>query len=306
MIRLSKSCIGEAEKEAVLKVLEKEYLGMGEEVQAFEQALSALIDLDDAESRLTPKTRAIMPVFYAGNPGHYSDVYEFARKHGLRVIEDAAHAFGCSFNGTRIGSKGDVACFSFDGIKNITSGEGGAIVTEDKSVIEHVRDARLLGIENDTEARYQNRRTWEFDVRGKGWRYHMSNLNAAIGLEQLKRFEILKEKRQTLSVRYTTTLSRLEITVPELASPEIVPHIFPVRIPEEKRNRVKDFLAERGIQTGIHYFPNHRLSFFAQKGEGYPVADCEYRRLLTLPLHPDLRDEDIDFICASLSEALNA
>lgn len=227
MIRLSQSDVGEDEMQAVMKVLEKGFLGMGPEVQAFEQELTAFIggarevvcvntgtaslhlavqacglgpgdevllpsltyvasfqavsatgatpvacDIDgdsltldprDMEKRITPRTKAVMPVHYASGLGRLDEVYRIAQKHGLRVIEDAAHAFGCERNGERVGSFGDVACFSFDGIKNITSGEGGAVVTGDREVAERVRNARLLGVEKGTEQRFKGNRSWDFD-----------------------------------------------------------------------------------------------------------------------------------------------
>ena len=117
-------------------------------------------------------------------------MYKFAEKNSLRVIEDAAHALGTTYKNKRVGSFGDVACFSFDGIKNITSGEGGCIVTDNKDVLQKARDARLLGVEKDTEQRYKGERSWAFDINAQGWRYHMSNIMAVIGLEQLKQLKL--------------------------------------------------------------------------------------------------------------------
>ena len=238
------------EKRAVIGVLDREYLGMGDEVKQFEdqltlhfgrpaicvstgtaalhlalqsvgigqgdevivqsltyvacfQAITATgataiacdvnpetlcLDWKDAEKRLTTNTKAVMPVHYAGGVGALDDVYTFAHKHGLRIIEDAAHAFGTVYKGKTVGGFGDISCFSFDGIKNITSGEGGCVVTDDPDVLQKVRDARLLGVEKDSQKRYSSERSWEFDVTAQGWRYHMSNIMAAIGIEQLKRF----------------------------------------------------------------------------------------------------------------------
>ena len=146
------------------------------------------LDWRDAEKRLTTKTKAIMPVHYSGGVGALNEIYSFARKHSLRVIEDAAHAFGSVYQGKRVGGFGDVACFSFDGIKNITSGEGGCVVTDDPDVLRRVQDARLLGVEKDTEKRYMVQRSWEFDWSTQCLRYHMSNIMASIRMEQLKRF----------------------------------------------------------------------------------------------------------------------
>ena len=157
------------------------------------------IDLEDAEKRITDRTKAIMPVHYGSNSIGIEAVYEFAKRYKLRVVEDAAHSFGCYRNGKKVGASGDIICFSFDGIKNITSGEGGAVVTADNILARRIMDARLLGVEKDTEMRFEGKRSWSFDVRHIGYRYHMSNLMAAIGREQLKKF-LVKENLK-LSIR---------------------------------------------------------------------------------------------------------
>jgi len=272
-IRLSKSSIGEFEKKAVLAVLEKEYLGMGEEVKLFEDeikvylqtdkdvvcvntgtsalhlALSALgvgvgdevlvpsltyvasfqaisatgatpvacevnadtvfLDIDDARKKITKNTKAIMPVHYASSSKGMNDVYALAKEFGLRVIEDAAQAFGSMRDGSLVGNDGDVICFSFDGIKNITSAEGGAILSIDKELIRKMQDARLLGVEKDTEKRYSGQRSWDFDVKEQGFRYHMSNVMAAIGRVQLIRLEEFGAKRKQIASNYINGLTNI-------------------------------------------------------------------------------------------------
>ncbi|WP_114651995.1 DegT/DnrJ/EryC1/StrS family aminotransferase [Polynucleobacter necessarius] len=369
LIRLSKSCIAEPEKLAVMGVLDREFLGMGAEVQRFEQMLTeffgrstvcvvngttalqlalqaceigpgdevlvqsltyvasfqaisatgarpvacdienATLTLDwrDAEKRLTTKTKAIMPVHYSGGVGALNEMYAFARKHGLRVIEDAAHAFGSVYQGQRVGGFGDVACFSFDGIKNITSGEGGCVVTDDPDVLRRVQDARLLGVEKDTEKRYMGQRSWEFDVSAQGWRYHMSNMMAAIGMEQLKRFPEMASKRQRLANRYDELLcdhQNIQIRTQDYSA--IVPHIYVVRIKNmPNRKLLQQRLLDLGIQTGIHYQPNHVLSFYSEVNAlPLPITDSAFSELLSLPLHPDLTEDDVEFVCTTLKEVL--
>lgn len=371
LIRLSKSCIGEAEKNAVLKVLDEEYLGMGLQVQEFENALSNFfgkpaicvvngtaalqlavqacgikagdevlvpsltyvssfqaisatgatpvacdvngfsltMDLKDAESRMTRRTRAIMPVHYSGGVGDLQEVYEFAKKHSLRVIEDAAHAFGTSYNGSRVGHMGDICCFSFDGIKNITSGEGGCIVTDDETILQGVKDARLLGVEKDTEKRYTGQRSWEFNVSNQGWRYHMSNIMAAIGIEQLKRFDEFAFKRQKYAKLYDQLFEdSLRIKPLNNDYNLIVPHIYVVRIKDLKDRKVlqETLLNEWNIQTGIHYQPNHWLSLYNKPDlKGFPVTDEIFPQMLTLPLHPDLNTLDIEYIAQVLMKIIS-
>lgn len=367
LIRLSKSCISEAEKTAVSGVLDREFLGMGAEVREFEnlltnyfgrecncvvngtaaiqlalqacgigkgdevlipsltyvasfQAVAAtgaipiacdidkdtlILDWKDAEKRITKKTKAIIPVHYTGGVGDLIGIYNFASKNNLRVIEDAAHAFGTIYEGDLIGSFGDIVCFSFDGIKNITSGEGGCIVSNDTKVNKRIKDMRLLGVQNDTEKRYSGQRSWEFDVTMQGWRYHMSNVMAAIGIEQFKRKDFFFKQRRLLAKKYDTIFkgSRKVLTL-DRDYDSIVPHIYVVILPfMSDREHIQTRLLELGIQTGIHYFPSHKLSFFKnQTQELLPVTDKIFPSMLTLPLHPDLKIEDVEYVANTLLE----
>lgn len=271
---------------------------------------TATIDLEDAARRITPLTRAIMPVHYASNPWQWDAVYAFAQQHGLRVIEDAAHAFGCSHAGRKIGSMGDVVCFSFDGIKNITSGEGGCIVAFDPEVARLCSDARLLSVENDTEKRYTGGRSWDFDVHCQGYRYHMSNIMAAVGRVQLTRLDAeFAPARRRLLKQYRAELENVAGLALLQLNPadDIVPHIYPVRVLGGRKDAVKARLAEQDIPTGVHYKPNHLLSYFKQMqpaGASFPVTESLYAELVTLPLHPALNEQDVTGICAALRKAL--
>ena len=364
-IRLSKSCIGEAEKKAVMKVLDRGFFGMGQEVKAFEeelteffgrpavcvvngtaalhlslqaagigsgdevlvqsltyvasfQAISATgaspiacdidpttvcIDLNDAKAKVTPRTKAIMPVHYAGGVGELDEIYEFAKTHKLRIIEDAAHAFGTTYKRAKIGAIGDISCFSFDGIKNITSGEGGCIVTEDPIILQKIRDARLLGVEQDTEKRFSGQRSWDPNVTAQGWRYHMSDIMAAIGREQLANFEYHKSKRQELAKRYVELLKPESlVSIFEHNYDLVVPHIFVIKLNAEiKREKLISYLSKLNIPVGIHYKPNHLLKYFAGSCVApLPETETLYPKLLTLPLHPDIESYQIDTIVEHL------
>lgn len=256
------------------------------------------IDLADAEKKLTPKTKAIVPVHYAGNPGDLDALYAFAAKHNLRVVEDAAHAFGGKYRGKMIGSFGDTACFSFDGIKNITSGEGGAIVSRDPRLIAAVKDARLLGVEKDTEKRYAAARSWEFDVTSQGYRYHMSNIFAAIGRVQIERLkEEFAARRISLAARYRRRLEGTKNVALLDDGPDIVPHIFPIRVLHGNRDALRAHLEKNGVESGIHYKPNHLLSFYGSGRAKLPVTERLYGELLSLPLHPGLADQDVETVC---------
>jgi dTDP-4-amino-4,6-dideoxygalactose transaminase len=262
-----------------------------------------LIDLNDAAKRLTKKTRVIMPVHYSGGVGDLKAVYTFAKKHKLRVIEDAAHAFGTTYHGKKIGSFGDIVCFSFDGIKNITSAEGGAIVTQDKKVLGFSKDARLLGVHKDTENRFKGRRSWEFEVLHQGYRYHMSNLFAAIGRVQLKKFLRFAAMRQAMAAKYQKELSGISgVEFLQRDYGTIVPHIFPILVKNGRRDLLRAFLQKKGIDTGIHYYPNHCLKFFAKKNARLPVTERIYGEILSLPLHPGLIGPEQNRVIAAMEE----
>ena len=368
LIRLSKSCIGDAEKNAVMEVLDRKFLGMGEKVKEFEgrlsdyfqrpalcvvngtaalhlacqsiglkegdevlvpsltyvasfQAISAtgakpiscdieseslLIDFNDAENRITERTKAIMVVHYGGRLVDYYKLLEFAKKFNLRVIEDAAHAFGSVYkDGRLVGSVGDIVCFSFDGIKNITSGEGGCVVSSDSSVMEKVSDARLLGVIKDSDARYSGKRSWDFTVKEQGWRYHMSDIMAAIGIAQLDRQKELKEKRQMLVRFYDDLLKGCEV-IRTIRNDYrlVVPHIYVVVLNESvDRDIVRNQLEENGVQTGIHYKPNHLLNMYKDTmNQNAPLENLDRlsNQLLTLPLHPDMTSADVEYVCEKL------
>lgn len=254
------------------------------------------LNLKDAKKRLTINTKAIMPVHYSGNPGDLDSIYSFARENDLRVIEDAAHAFGSLYKKRLIGSFGDICCFSFDGIKNITSGEGGSIVTRDQSIINRVKDLRLLGVSKDSDNRYKNQRTWDYNVTSQGWRFHMSNIMAAIGIEQLKKFESFQKKRKVNARLYQQLLSKvIGIELIPIDYNYITPHIFVIRVKNKKRDLLKKCLNDNNIQTGMHYKPNHLLDFYFTPS--LPITEKLYTEILTLPLHPDLSKQDVIFIC---------
>ncbi|KIM04408.1 MAG: aminotransferase [Sulfurovum sp. AS07-7] len=367
-IRLSKSSVSQAEKDAVVKVLDKEYLGMGEEVKLFEEkiknyletsmdvvcvstgtsalhlALSALglkdgdevlvpsltyiasyqaisatgakpisceinpntlfLDVDDAKAKITKNTKVIMPVHYASSSKGMDEVYELAQEFRLRVVEDAAQAFGSKRDGKLVGTQGDIICFSFDGIKNITSGEGGAILSNDKEFIQKVQDARLLGVEKDTDKRYASQRSWDFDVKEQGFRYHMSNIMASIGIVQLDRLEDFKIKRQNIAKKYVQAFRHIEqIQTLDFNFDEVLPHIFVIKV--DKRDELREYLIANNIECGIHYKLNHLLSKY-KTDYVLPITEKIYEDILTLPCHFDLTEMEQDIVINRIREFYNA
>jgi dTDP-4-amino-4,6-dideoxygalactose transaminase len=264
---------------------------------------SLTMDPADAERRVTARTKAIVPVHYGGGISELDKIHDLARVHGLRVIEDAAHAFGSMIVGSRVGSVGDVVCFSFDPIKNLTSGEGGCVVSADEAVMQEVRDARLLGVRGDSQARNKERRLYEFEVDAQGWRYHMSNINAAIGKVQFARFDETATTRRTLAKVYDGVF-RGSTVVQILPNDydEVVPHIYVVRfVDSATRDRVKKgLLDELNVETALHYFPNHFLSKYRREGDSLPVTEQAFGRMLTIPLHTKLDEGQVERIGAAV------
>jgi dTDP-4-amino-4,6-dideoxygalactose transaminase len=251
---------------------------------------NGFLDAADAARRITPRTRAIMPVHYASIAPGLPAIYQLARERGLRVVEDAAHSFGCSVDGKRVGVDGDVVCFSFDGIKNITCGEGGAIVTSDARAAARARDARLLAVEKDTEKRYSGDRSWDFEVTDQGWRYHLSNLLAAIGSAQLKKLPQFAARRQALLQRYRADLGGVAGCAPlQPADPGLVPHIFVLRVFDGRREALLAALRGEGIECGLHYKPNHLLKRF-RTDYSLPNVEALCGEVVSLPMHASLTD----------------
>mgnify|MGYP001166244785 CR=1 FL=1 len=259
------------------------------------------ICLDSVKNLINQNTKAIIPVHYAGNSFDIEGLYTLAKENNIRVIEDAAHAFGSKYSGKLIGSFGDIVCFSFDGIKNITCGEGGCIVTDDKNLKEVIKSKRSLGVKNDYKNRFKNKRTWDPKVSIKGWRAHMSNIHAAIGISQ---FEIMHrnfEKRKSLANYYSEKLSFLSpyLDIVEI-SDEHIPHILPIIINKGERDNLREFLAECSVETGVHYYPCHLLDLFKTNYE-LKKSQSFYKKTLSLPLHPSLRFNEIDYIIDKIS-----
>ena len=263
------------------------------------------IDIDDLRKRITPKTRAIMPIHYCGNACDMDSLLEIASDSDITIVEDAAHAFGSSYKDKKIGSFGHITCFSFDPIKSLTCGEGGAVVLADDKIAEKVRQKRILGIDKDTWHRYKNERSWFYEVTMQGYRYHMSNINAAIGIAQLRKLDDFIEKRKKIAGEYSKMLTGLEdISLLKWNLKETVPFIYIVRVLNNKRDKLMNFLKEREIGGGVHYIANHIQPFFEKYTTNLPVTDRLWREILTLPLHCEMTDAEVALVAGAVREFL--
>ncbi len=251
------------------------------------------IDCEKAQALITPRTRAIMPLHFAGIPCDHAGVYRLARRHNLRVIEDATHAFGTAVADKPIGSFGDIACFSFDPVKIITSIDGGAVVTGSEKELERLRHLRLLGVDKDTMLRYANSRAWDYDVVCLGFRYHLTNIMASVGISQLKRLDEFIESRRRVCRAYNAAFSRLEgVIVPATDFSNVSSFIYSLRVLGGRRDALIEHLKKRGVGAGIHFIPVHRHSFYRDARCGdLSVTERVCSEVVTLPLHSNMKPD---------------
>lgn len=265
-----------------------------------EQTLN--ISIDSVKEKISKKTRAILPVHYCGNPVDMDSLISLSEKYGFAVIEDACHAFGSTYKDKRIGSFGDMACFSFDPVKVITCGEGGCVTTNNQDWASILQKKRLLGIDRDTWSRYQNKRSWSYDVVTQGYRYHMSNINAAIGIVQFRKINEFIKRRQEIVEKYDNAFQdtpQLAILKKNIA--KIAPYCYILRV-KNNREELITFLKEKGIDTGIHYIPNHIHPFFkAYASGGLSVTERVGHEILTLPLYYGMTDNDVTVVIDSIA-----
>jgi dTDP-4-amino-4,6-dideoxygalactose transaminase len=276
---------------------------------------SLTIDLDDAERKWTPRCKAIAPVHFGGWPCDIAAILKFARRRGLKVIEDAAHALPAHRNGRLVGAwQSDACVFSFYANKTITTGEGGMIATRDPTVASRARIMRTHGLNRDAFDRF-NRvgASWSYDILAPGFKYNLTDLAAAIGLAQLKRVYEFQFRREAIAERYLECLADLPLDRPVRAPKRGLHawHLFPIRIrPEARigRDQLIALLAERGIGSSVHYRPLHQMTYWQRQHCGrpgsFPAADRYFDGAVTLPLYPGMREAEADEVISVLLEAL--
>jgi perosamine synthetase len=264
------------------------------------------VDVSDIKKKITKNTRAIMPVHYCGQVCDMDALMEIGKYHNIFIVEDAAHAFGSSYKGKNVGSFGDATCFSFDPIKNLTCGEGGAVALSDDTIAEIIRTKRILGIDKDTWHRYRNERAWFYEVTTQGYRYHMSNINAAIGIAQLKKFESFIQKKKEIVQKYNNAFMNIaDLEILRWNLTETAPFTYIVRVLNGEREDLIAFLKEKGVGTGIHYIPNHLQPFFRPFATPLPVTEQIGEEILTLPLYSDMTDEQVFTVIEAMSDFFN-
>jgi dTDP-4-amino-4,6-dideoxygalactose transaminase len=261
------------------------------------------IDVESAERVTGSRVKAVIALHYMGVPCDVDGVHLFAEEHGLRVIEDAAHATGTRHNGSMIGASGDLTCFSFDAIKTLTCIDGGAVVTSNPGEAESLFPARLLGMTQSNERLYANSRAYAYDVKDQGYRYHLANLHAAIGLSQLRKLPEFIKNRRAYARAYNEALAEVDgIVVPQTDFNNVSVFHYVMRVLNGRREELADHLRQRGIETGIHWVPGNRLSWLKDcRGAGHlPATDRIGDEILTLPLWSFMEEEVISQIIGAI------
>ena len=254
------------------------------------------VDVASIAPKISARTRAIVAVHYAGYPCDLDALYALARDHGLAVVEDCAHACGAVYRGARVGSHGDLHAFSFHAVKNLSMGDGGALVVRGEAHAARLRRLRWLGIDKDTFRRAQGGRyRWDYDVSEVGFKYHMNDLEAAIGLVQLGRLEAENARRAEIVARYRRGLAEVPGVRLLRRDPDRVSADHLACILAEDRDGLVAKLGASGIETGVHYRRNDGYPMY-RRDDGLVNAERFWRAAVSLPLHLQLTDEDVDYV----------
>lgn len=267
----------------------------------------------DVEAAITPKTKAIIPVHYAGAPADLTALRALSERYGIPLIEDAAHAVGTQYRDEWIGARG-TAIFSFHAIKNITCAEGGMVVTDDEALAERIRSLKFHGLGVDAFDRQRQGRKPQAEVVTPGFKYNLADINAAIALVQLDKLPAINARRQQLAARYLTQLRSLPLqplSVPDYPHLHAW-HLFMVRVDETQcgisRDSLMAELQTRGIGTGLHFRAVHTQKYYRERYPHLHLPETEWNSasLMTLPLFPDMQDSDVDRVVAALTSILES
>jgi dTDP-4-amino-4,6-dideoxygalactose transaminase len=257
------------------------------------------IDVERAAELVGPRTRAIIPVDYGCHLCDHRALAELAQAADVRIVHDAAHSFGAADGDAMIGSFSDICMFSFDPVKAVSCIDAGAVLVRTDAELHQAREMRVLGSTQPAEVMYQNARQWSYDATARGYRYHLSNVHAAIGLAQLAKLDDIRSSRQAACERYRERLDGVEgITVPVADVSRLNPFLYYVRVAADRRDAFRGHLARLGIDTGIHWTPAHTMTLFQPCRRGpLPVTERAAAEVVSLPLHSAMPGSVVDRVC---------
>jgi perosamine synthetase len=268
------------------------------------------IDVHAIEAAINSKTVAVIPVHYGGQPCDMDEILRLAENKNIRIIEDTAHALPATYKRRNTGTIGDIGCFSFYATKTLTTGEGGMAVTENEEWAERMRSLRLHGISKDAWKRYSDEGDWYYEIVDLGYKYNMTDIQAALGLAQLKKLEWMWEQRRKIAERYIASFSEIdEIELPIIKADRTTSwHLFPILLKLEAltidRKRFIELLKERGIGVSVHFIPLYRHPFYKKNfsfdARDFPNSEWFYEREVSLPIYPSLSDKEQEFVIESI------
>lgn len=256
------------------------------------------IDLDKVESLINEQTKAIIVMDYDCILCDHDRINEIALKYNVRILHDAAHSFGSRYKGKKVGSFSDITMFSFDPVKTITCLDGGILVVKTEEEMRKLHEMRLVGMGQPTEVMYQNTRAWTYDMKHLGFRYHMSNMHAAIGTAQLSKINEIEISRREACRFYNQELQGISgVITPKTNFDDIVPFLYYIRVSAEVRDEFRNYLYANGIDTGIHWQPGHWFTLLKEAKRGdLSVTDKIGHEILSLPLHSNMLEDDLNKI----------
>jgi dTDP-4-amino-4,6-dideoxygalactose transaminase len=275
------------------------------------------LNLDPAKvaEAVTPHTKGILPVHYGGHPCDMDALWDIANRHDLQMIEDAAHALPARYKGRLVGSTGNPVAFSFYATKNLTTAEGG-MLTGSPELIEHAQVVSLHGMNRDAWKRYDQAGSWYYEVVMPGFKYNMTDIQAALGIWQLKKLAVHQQRRREIAASYNQAFASLEALELPVARPDVdhAWHLYPLRLRPgtltiDRAEFIRQLTA-RNIGSSVHFIPIHLHPYFRDKygyqPTDFPITLDAYERLLTIPLHPRLTDQDVHDVTEAISEIIAA
>ena len=268
------------------------------------------IDPEKINEAITPKTKAIIPVHFAGQPCDMKEIQEIADDHNLLVIEDAAHAIGAEYHGKKIGSLSDTTCFSFYATKNMTTGDGGAVTTNDPNIAEKMRILRLHGISKDAWKRYSAQGSWYYEIEECGWKYNMTDIQASLGIHQLRKLDDFIAARRQYADIYTKELDKVGGVITPIEKPERnhVYHLYLILLKDIDRSIFIEKIAKRGVSCSVHFIPlNHHPVYqdtYGYSEDDFPNAKWIYEREVSLPLYPKMGMAEVLYVLECVREIL--
>lgn len=273
------------------------------------------LDPERVQAHATPRTKAILPVDYAGHPADLEAILQLADRNGWVVIEDACHALGAEYRGRRCGTIAPLTVFSFHPVKHLTTGEGGMVTTDDAAYAETLRRFRNHGITSEARQR-QNAGQWEYEMVLLGFNYRLTDIGCALGLEQVKRLDANLARRREIAARYSAEFRQLRELICPAVRAEANPawHLYPIRfeLGRMSAGRAEIFRALRAENIGVnvHYIPVHYHPYYRQrfgyKGGEFPVAEAAYEALISLPMFHGMKDEDVEDVVAAVKKVIAA